>query len=504
MPTIHDFTRQLPILCIMFACAMPMARSVAKETQGHWPQFRGPSCNGVADWQDLPTKWSKDKNIAWKKSLKGEGWSAPVIWNDMVFITSAVEDESAKAARLKKEKEEQEAEAGEEDGDGNRRRRGRRGGRRGGGRGGNRDNEPPDTVYRWTLECLDLATGESKWRKVLHEGRPPIPKHYQNTYATETPVTDGKHVYAYVAMKGLYCFTVDGKPVWKNEMKVYPMQAGFGTASSPVVHDDLLFLQIDNESQSYVVAYDKKSGKEIWRTERDEASTWSTPIIWEHDKGTELVLAGRTTRAYNPATGKEIWHLDMKGGRANASPVADGNRLFVGTEDRSRRGNGGGFMFAVKAGGKGDISLKEEQDKNDFVMWSRPDVGPPAASPVVYRNRIYIAGRRGARVHCLSAETGEPIFESQRVPDAAAFWASPWAGNGHVFFLDEDGRTHILKAGDSFEVVGSNDLGELCWSTPSAAGNYLLIRSSENLYAISSQSVSMKTDELPTRVAGNR
>lgn len=435
----------------------------------NWPGFRGPRGDGVIESGKLPTEWSKDKNIAWQVKVPGEAWSSPIVWGDKVFLTTAIEDEAAKTARLAKEKEESPAGEGEGHGRG----RGRR----------NRDGKPPETVYKWEVHALDAATGKTLWTTVAHQGTPTIPKHQDNTYATETPATDGERIYAYFGGVGLFCFDLAGKPLWKKEIGVFPMEGDFGTASSPVLHDGLLFLQVDNEEKSFVAAFDAKSGEEKWRVAREEKTNWCSPIIWKNKSRAELVLGGRIARSYDPKTGAVLWQLSQGPGRSSASPVADNHRLYIGNEPR-RDDKTGGSLFAVKAGASGDITPKEGESTSAGVAWSRPKASPQSASPLIYQGQVYIFDRSGGIVNSFNAETGEPVLQRKRLSGAGAFWVSPWAADGKIFCLDEKGTTQVLTAGSEFKVLASNKIDERFWTTPSAANGRLFLRGEETLYCI--------------------
>jgi outer membrane protein assembly factor BamB len=240
-----------------------------------------------------------------------------------------------------------------------------------GGFGGfGRGQRPPDDVYRWEVYCLDARTGKELWKQVATEGKPRVHKFASNTYATETPVTDGERIYAYFGMTGVFCFDFSGKPLWKVDLGSYPMAMGHGTASSPALADGRLFIQCDNEEKSFLVALDARTGKELWRTTRPERTGWSTPLVWKNKKRTEIVCVGSPrVRSYDPATGKQLWELGGMSGESKATPVGDDELLYVGSP-----GGFGGFgmgvrrggdvsagskpLFAVKAGASGDLTLK--------------------------------------------------------------------------------------------------------------------------------------------------
>lgn len=449
------------IACIAL-CIAPLA-SLA-QAQDHWPQFRGPNANGVVQGTAFPMQWDAETNVKWKIDNPGEGWSAPVIWDDKLFITAAVEVEQDEDAK--------ESEEPKED---YRRGRGRR----------------PDLlskVYRWEVHCYDTASGDLLWKEVALEGNPPIPRHGQNTYASETPVTDGKHLYAYFGMTGLFCCDMDGNLVWKQDLGTYPMRAGWGTSSSPVLHGDKLYLQIDNEESSFLVALNAKTGEEVWRQSRDEKSQWSSPIIWENSHRTELVVGGSVVRSYTPESGELLWQLDMRGGRSSASPTADGDRLYVGTEMRNRGGpdDGGGFLFAVNAGASGDITPDEGESESEGVAWVCDRSGLQMASPLVCEGHVYVLARRTGTLNCIDAKTGKSVY-IKRINGARAFWGTPWAYEDKVFCLDDTGTTHIIKAGPEFEVLGTNTIDEQFWSTASFAGGSMFLRGADKLYCIATE-----------------
>jgi outer membrane protein assembly factor BamB len=455
-----------------------------------WPQFRGPGGAGLTNEKQLPVEWAADKNVQWKAKVAGHGWSSPIVWGDKVFLTAASSDKDAGPR------------AGGGPG------RGGPGGRGPGGPGGGgRSGSPPDAVYRWEVYCLDRATGKVLWKQLALEGKPQIPKQGANTYASETPVTDGERVYAYFGMHGLFCYDMAGTLVWKKDLGAYPMMMGQGTASSPVLDGERLFVLIDNEEKSFLVALDRKTGEELWRVSRRERSNHSSPLVWKNKQRTELVTNGsQKARSYDPATGKLLWELSLGGGQCHASPVGDDERLYVGTGGgpgggfggpggprgggrggpggRGSMGGGGGTLFAVKAGASGDITPPAGEPASAGVAWSQPKAAPSNASPLVYQGYVYILEENGGRVSCYDAQTGKPAYQRQLLPGARAFWASPWAYDGKVFCLDDGGTTHVLQAGPQFKVLGKNTIDDQFWATPAVAGGVLILRGVENVYCI--------------------
>ena len=436
--------------------------SVVTARAEYWSQFRGPSSDGQVGAPGFPIRWDAETNVHWKLPNPGEGWSAPIVWDGKLFFTAAILQQpppggSAQAARPQRYR----------------------------GGGGWRRSDLTRATYSWEVFCLDTRTGKVIWRRTAHKGFPRTSRHSSNTYATETPVTDGERVYAYFGMTGLYCYDFNGDLVWQKDLGSYETRAGWGTASSPVRYRGKLYLQIDNQQESFLVALDAKSGRQVWRVPRAEATQYSCPIIWENSRRAELVAGGMIYRSYDPETGELLWQLDMAKGRSSATPVADGDRLYVGTEFRNRGGpdDGGGFLFAVKAGAAGDITPAPGASTSDGVAWRCADSGIQMASPIVCAGYIYLFERRMSVVHCVEAKTGEKIFR-ERVPGARAFWASPWSFNGRIFALDETGTTYVIEPGRELNVLETNKIDELFWSTPAAAGGALFLRGVDHLYCV--------------------
>ncbi|NQU54661.1 MAG: PQQ-binding-like beta-propeller repeat protein [Bacteroidetes bacterium] len=414
----------------------------------NWPQFRGPESNQHTSEKELPLEWSQEKNMSWQYELDGRGWSCPIIWGNQVFFTNAVLEDPSVLPPAK---------------------------------AGRRLDNPDDVVYNFEVICLDLNSGEEIWKQVAYHGLPRYKTHRDNNYAPETMVTDGKHVYAYFGMTGLYCYDMKGNLVWEKDLGNYPMQSNWGTSSSPVLYDNVLYMQIDNEEKSFLAALDSKTGEEKWRVSRDEKSNWGTPIIWKNSIRTELVVQGLKTRSYNPENGELLWKVDMGGGRNITSPTADLDMIFVGNEKRS---NGGGTLFGIKAGAAGDISLKESESSNEWVVWSVPESGIAMASPVIYNGLIYIVERNRGQIFCYEAASGKAVYPGTKITDAKAFWASPWVFDEKIYCLDEKGTTHVIQAGRTFKELGKNKLDDIFWASTAIAKSSYVFRGEKGIYCI--------------------
>jgi outer membrane protein assembly factor BamB len=306
----------------------------------------------------------------------------------------------------------------------------------------------------------------------------------KNTYASETPVTDGERVYAHFGHLGTYCLDLDGKLLWSKTWPAYPTRYGWGTASSPALHEGRLYLVNDNDENSYLVALDKTSGKEIWRVARQEKSNWSTPYIWDNGQRTEIVTCGTNrVRSYD-LDGKLLWELAGMSSIMIPTPFSSGGLLYVtsgyvGDETRP--------VFAIRPGASGDISLKAGETTNKFIAWFWPQAGPYNPSPLVYGDYYYTLFDRGF-LTCHDAKTGKEVYDKQRFEaGAAAFTASPWAYNGKIFCLSEDGDTFVIAGGPEYKLLGKNSLGEMCMATPAVARGSLIVRTQEGLLRIATR-----------------
>jgi outer membrane protein assembly factor BamB len=435
----------------------------------NWPQFRGLRAGVATDDPALPDTWGSDRNgsdqnIVWKVDLPGVGWSSPVVWGDHVFVTTAI---NAKGESLLK------AADGVEFGPG------RLIARALGGTMGP-DQWTPTDAHRWMLYDVDFTTGAIRWERQIQQLIPPHSRHTKNSYATETPVTDGERVYAYFSSLGLFVFDMNGKPVWSKPMDA--LKSSMGGAASPIIHKDRVYIVNDNEVQSFIAAYDARTGTQVWRVDRDEKSNFATPFVWEHPQRVEIVTKGsKRIRSYG-ADGKVLWELS--GGLTGfdvPTPFANGGLLYLASGyplDAVRS------VYVVRPGASGDISLKPNETSNSHIVWSNPTLGTYATSALVYGDYYYTLFDRGL-LSCHDAKTGKEIYRRQRVTmDATAFTASPWAYNGKIFAISEDGDTYVMQAGPEFKLLGKNSLNEITLATPAVANGSVIIRTASKLYRV--------------------
>jgi FOG: WD40-like repeat len=281
-----------------FALLTAVTVAASAASLDRWPQFRGPESSGVAEDVRLPDAWSTTRNVAWKADIPGTGWSSPVVWGDRIFLTSVISADKQEAPK------------------------------KGLYFGGNRLTPPPDE-HRWMVYCLDFKTGKILWEREVHRGAPKSSRHLKNSYASETPVTDGERVYAYFGNIGVFCFDMNGRPLWSQNYGPFNMRYGWGTAASPVLHEGRIYIVDDNDDRSFLVALDKKTGKQIWRVERDEKSNWATPYIWNSGKRLEIVTPGTgKVRSYD-LDGHTLWELGGMSTIVIPTPFSKGGLLYL-------------------------------------------------------------------------------------------------------------------------------------------------------------------------------
>ena len=437
---------------LKLALALAILWPLAVPAQENWPRLRGADATGVvADDPRLPDAWDRQTNVKWTAEIPGFGWSSPIVWGDRVFVTSVHSDEAGEAPQ-------------------------------GGLYLGQGRQEPPPGVHHWMVYCLSLETGKVLWQQEAHRGQPTFPRHPKNTYASETPTTDGERVYVLFGDLGLYAYDFDGRAVWSQPIAAKKSTFGYGAAASPIVHDGQVIMVYDNLEASYIAAYDAATGAEKWRVVRDEPSTWATPFLWKNESRTEIVTAGKKrVRSYG-LDGKLLWDFD---GRMSSltipSPFAADGLLYITSgyfSDNPRP------TYAIAPGASGDIGLAEGETSNEHIRWYQPLAGPYNPTPIVYRGLYYTLFDRGF-LTAHDAKTGALVFDKQRFSGGPSFTAAPWAYNGKLFFLAEDGETYVLEAGREFREIRTNDLGELAIATPSIAQGRLLLRTATRIYCLS-------------------
>jgi len=466
--------RILASLAIAGVALVPAVRAASPPA---WPQFRGPGGAGIADDATLPVSWSTTEHVAWTADLPGRGWSSPIVWGDRVFVTSAVNTNAFKAPSTGIFGNDYAAEL-------------------------EKQGLPEDEIVKklvardielasesgtisYVVAALDAKTGTVVWLREAHRAPPPGGRHRKNTYASETPATDGERLYAsFGGNIGVFCYTLDGTLLWSRTWPPQPIYLDFGTASSPVVHGGRVYQLHDNDGASFLAALDAKTGREIWhvaRTDLDSrlASGWATPLIWTNDRRTEIVTIGRGFVISYDLDGRELWR--MKGFRQSTpSPIVAGGLLYVGS---GSQGEANRPLFAVRPGAAGDITLKEGETSSAAVAWSLPRFTGYTPSPLAYRGRIYAVNDNGV-LQVADAASGAEIYKARVGGGGHTFSSSPIASAGRVYVASEDGDVFVLGAGDRYDELAHNQLGEMTLASPAAAGDRLYVRTQTKLYCL--------------------
>ena len=455
------------------SCAMFLTLSTVQAQNITWPQFRGPDSNPVGTHAKLAERWSKTENVEWSQAIPGRGWSSPIVTGGKVYVTTVTTDGKSKPpqigtdysneyfAELRKQGLSEE-EAGK--------------------RLLERDIElPKEVTLHYFLYCLNLKSGKVEWTKEFYTGRPPGGRHRKNSFTSESPVTDGKFVYVYVANMGLWAFDMKGKLAWTTPLETNPIYLDFGTGSSPALAGNLLVIVNDNEKQQYIAAFDKQTGKQVWRTNREigpagRRSGWATPFVWRHALRTEIVAVGPGEVVSYDLTGKELWRMSGMSVIPIPMPFAYEGLLYID-------GGAGGLLVALRPGASGNISLKGEETSNQYVAWSRVRAGTYLPSPVAYQGGVYALTEKGI-LSRFDAKSGELTYKTRIDPRATAFTSSPWAYNGKLFCLSEEGQTFVIAAGEKFELLHVNELDDMAQASPAIVGERLLIRTEQRLYSI--------------------
>jgi len=416
----------------------------------NWPSFRGPGATGVLDTpHGAPISWdvAANRNIVWRTEIPGLGHSSPIIWEDRVFVTTAVSSDPKAVFQYPL--------------------------------AGQLDRRTDLAKQQFKLYCLDRHTGKILWEKVAVERAPAVARHPHNSYASATPATDGKRVVAFFGSEGLYAFDLDGKMLWQQD--VGPLDQGafdvpdykWGSASSPIIYKDLVIVQCDQQKGSFVAAFDAATGKPRWRTQRDAIPSWATPTVYEGEKLAELVTNGAEYfRGYDPATGAELWKIKGTSMISVPTPFAAHGLIYLAS---------GYYRFiqpivALKPGATGEVAAER-------VAWRTEKGAPYLPTPIVYGDYFYSFNHRGI-LTVYNATTGERIYE-QRLGEGAAFSSSPVATGGRLYAASEDGDVYVVKAGPTFELLAANKMNEVVMATPALSNGMLIVRGLNHVFGIS-------------------
>ncbi len=419
-----------------------------------WPSFRGPFASGIADGQNPPAEWNAETghNIQWSVAIPGLGHSSPVVWGDVIFLTSAVSDDPDPVFRY--------------------------------GTDGRQDRRSDRERNTWFVHALHRDTGELLWQREAASGTPAIQRHPKNSYASATPATDGEHLVVLFATGTLSTWDFEGNRRWTVELG--PLDSGasydesyqWGAASSPIVWRNLAIVQADQQRGSFVAAFDLETGHEVWRVERDLISSFATPTVHVGPDRTELVTNGAgVMHGYDPATGEELWRMSGSSFNTTPTPVVRDGLIYLTSGYRFRP------IFAVRLGATGDISLPEGESSNASVAWSSPRDGPYMASPLVYRGLLYVVSAGGV-LTVFDGGSGERMYKRRIGERGGAYTSSPIAADGRVYLTSEDGDIFVIGAGPEYELLAVNPMGAVCLATPAISDGQVLVRTTDGMVAV--------------------
>jgi len=444
------------VVSVLAGFSLSGGSAVASDAvQRNWPQWRGPLANGVAPSGDPPAQWSETSNVKWKFTIPGFGTSTPIIWENQVFIQTAIP--TAKPAETKTEP----PAGGSQSAQSERR-----------GRGGPR-SEKPSGPYQFALLCLDRQTGKVLWQKVAREEVPHEGHHPDHGFSSASPVTDGTHVFAFFGSRGLYCYDLKGTLQWEKDLGDMQTKNSFGEGSSPVLHGNTIAIIWDHEGDDFIVALDKNTGKELWRQTRDESTTWSTPLVVEHDGKKQVVVSATgKIRSYDFDGGKLLWECAGMTANSIPSPVSGHGMLYAMSGFR------GSAVLAIRLGRSGDLA------GTDAIAWSHDRSTPYVPSPLLYDDLLYFFGGNNAMLSCYDAKSGRAHIDAERLTGMLGVYASPVGASGRVYLTGRDGNAMVIKKSEKLEVLATNKLDDRFDASPAIAGRELFLRGHQYLYCI--------------------
>jgi outer membrane protein assembly factor BamB len=416
------------------------------QLRDNWHQWRGPDATGFAPTADPPLTWDAKTNIKWKTEIPGRGASTPIIWGDRIFVLTAL-DTGREADPKDIPKPDPRFE---------------------------QKTKPPTTYHQWIVLCLDRNTGAERWKQVAAEQVPHEGRHETNTYAGSSPMTDGKYLYVSFGSRGVYCYDLDGKLQWKRtDIGLIHTRFGWGEATTPVVHGDAVLVTWDQEKDSFIICLGAKTGATRWKKDRDEPTTWATPLVIEHKGTTQAIINGtKRVRSYDLATGKVIWECGGQTLNAIPSPVTTNGVVYVMTGYR------GAAAVAIPLDATGDLT------GTDKVLWHHDRGTPYVPSPLLADGRLYFTQANNALFTVLDIKSGKPILDRERLPGLNSLYASPLGAKDRLYLVGRDDTTLVLKRSDKLEVLATNQLDEGVDASPAAVGKQLFLRGERHLYCI--------------------
>ncbi len=433
------------LACWLGLPAAGRSEDVAKDSLANWPQWRGPLATGAAPDADPPLTWDEKTNVLWKTPIPGKGSATPIVWGDRVFVVTAVDTgKPATAADIPKEDPRFD-----------------------------KKTQAPTTYYQFLVICLDRKTGKVLWQRTATEQVPHEGIHPTHSYAAGSPTTDGKSLYVSFGSRGVYCYDLDGDLKWKRDLGRLNTRLGWGEAVTPTVHGDTLVVNVDQEADSFLVVLDARTGKERWRVERDEVTTWATPLVVDFKGRTQVIIsATKKIRSYDLATGKVLWECGGMTVNVIPSPIARDGVVYC------LSGYKGSMGLALPLDATGDIT------DSDKIIWRVKQGTPYVPSPLLVGDRLYFTQRNEPLLSSVDVKTGKVILDRERLPGLKELYASPAAAAGRIYVTGRDGTTLVLAQGDALKVLATNRLDDPIDASPAVVGKQIFLRGEKFVYGL--------------------
>jgi outer membrane protein assembly factor BamB len=438
----------LAVLCLWAFIPPVRAGDPGPARYDNWHQWRGPEANGTAPRADPPIRWDRKTNVKWSAPLPGRGSATPIVWGNQVFILTAIKtDRTVAGKELPRTDPRFE-----------------------------KKTEAPTNFYQFMVLSIDRKTGKLRWKQIANEQVPHEGHHPSHSYAAGSPTTDGKHLYVSFGSFGTYCYDLEGQLQWKRDLGRLNTRLGWGEAVTPVLHGDALLLNWDQEAGSALICLDARTGKTRWLAERDEKTSWNTPLVVDHKGRTQVIVNGtKRVRSHDLATGKIVWECGGMTVNAIPSVVASNGVVYC------MSGYRGAACWALSLDARGDVT-----DSNTF-LWRHDSGTPYVPSPLLLGDRLYFTQMNNAQLTILDAKTGDAILDRVRLPGQSSFYASPIAAAGRVYLVDRDGTTLVLKQGDKLDILATNRMEDPIDASPAAVDKQLFLRGEKNLYCIEAE-----------------
>jgi len=446
---------------LVTGCVFSLIGTLCYAADPAWPTWRGAGMSGISPDGNPPVKWSETENILWKVKLEGDpSDGSPVISGDKIIFQSAVDTGKKSDAAAAAEPAPQSAP---------------------GGRPGRGPARAPSSIYQFNVVCLDRNTGKEIWKTTVCEVVPHEGHHGDHGFASYSPVTDGKRIWADFGSRGVYCLDMDGKILWQRDLAQKTIRAGFGEGGSPALVDELLIVLVDHEGPSFIAALNKDTGKTVWKQDRDEKTSWTTPLVVQHDGQTQIVVTGRNrTRAYDPKDGTVIWECGGQTENVIPTPVTGFDMVFCTSGFR------GSKLQAIKLGKTGDLT------GTDAVAWEVNEGTPYVPSPLLYEDKVYVNAVNNPDIYCYNAKTGKPYYVKQNLGEMKGMYASPVGAAGRVYFVGRNGVTYVLSNTDEYKLLSVNKLDDGIDASPALVGDRIYLRGKQNLYCIAESKAEQK------------